>query len=96
MLKDNITRLYNFFVLSVLLPVIYGCGGGGGGGGSALGALFSPDGGGGGGGGLPGGGGGGEGLATIHNPEPATILLMGGGMAAMGLYRKHKKNSFNR
>jgi len=75
-------------MLSVLLPVVYGCGGGGGGGSAALGALFGPGSGGGGGG----GGGGGDTLATIHNPEPATLLLMGSGMAVMGLYRKHKKN----
>lgn len=32
----------------------------------------------------------GEAMATIHNPEPISMLLVGGGMAAMMMFR-HKQ-----
>ena len=35
---------------------------------------------------------GGIGLAAVHNPEPATLLLLGGGMAAMARFRSRKKS----
>ena len=34
----------------------------------------------------------GGGLARIHNPEPATMFLLGSGMAAMKLIRRRKYN----
>ena len=35
---------------------------------------------------------GGVGLSAVHNPEPATVLLLGGGMAAMARFRSRKKS----
>ena len=40
-------------------------------------------------------GGGGDGLATIREPEPATMLLLGSGLVAMRLTR-NRKNSLPR
>ena len=34
---------------------------------------------------------GGEGLPSVHHPEPATMLLLGTGIAAMGIFRKRNK-----
>ena len=79
------------------LPSVYGCGAGGGGIGALTGFLFGGAGSsfaGGVGGFLPLGiaaAGGGVELAAIHNPEPASMLLVGGGMAAM-TYLKSRKN----
>jgi hypothetical protein len=79
---DNfVIRLGNLILLSAI-PILHGCGGGGGGS-ASVGSLFSPasttlaS--------LPGGGSGSE----IVNPEPATMLLMGGGMLALGYLRRH-------
>lgn len=71
--------------LVLLLPFVYGCGGGGGL--AALGSLFL-------GGGLASLGGGaglGAQIATISQPEPATMMLMGSGLAAMAFF-KSKRN----
>ena len=96
MSKDVIYRIKNFLMLSILLPVVYGCGGGGGGG--DLASLFggSPSSGssvvtGGGGEIIIGGGGVEEILPTLHNPEPATLLLIGSGIAAIGYLKRHKR-----
>ena len=78
----------NLLILTVILPFIYGCVpgsdtssltgflfGGGGLGGVAL---------------LDGGGaalGGGAELATLHQPEPASMLLLGSGLAAMSYFK---------
>ena len=35
---------------------------------------------------------GGTAIATIHNPEPTTVFLLGSGLITMGLYRNRKKN----
>lgn len=83
-MKNFFARAMNFVSFAILLPVISGCQGGGGGGLSFLG---------GGSGGDSGGfvGGGGDSIATIHNPEPATMLLMGSGLAAMAWYKSKGK-----
>ena len=82
-------------LLFVLLPFVYGCQGGGGGshGGPAAGfngptSSFISDGGSSGGGE---GGSGGDSIAQIHNPEPATMLLMGSGLMAIGFRRTRRK-----
>ena len=84
-------KINNFLLFSLLLPVVYGCNSGGGGGEAApLGGLFMDE---------PAttatgtllADGGGETLAQIHNPEPATLMLIGGGMMAMGYMRSRAK-----
>ena len=93
MSRNVIFKIKNFLMLSILLPVVSGCGGGGGG---SLASLFggSPSTTGssitGGGGGIVGGGGG-EILPTLNNPEPATLLLLGSGIAAISYFKRHKK-----
>ena len=82
-------RIYNLVLVS-MLPFVYGCLSGGGGGSSASAGSVV------GGGSFSGGGegigtGAGGGLETIHNPEPATMLLVGGGVAAMAYYRNLRK-----
>ena len=102
-MKMTMFRLMNFLMLSIILPFASGCNGGGGGGSSLVGSLFSASsdgstlGGGpgsvGGLGGIDGGGGvTGASLASIHNPEPTTMLLVGGGMMAMAYFR-NRNNS---
>ena len=89
----------NLLILTAALPFVYGCGAGGGigaltsflfgGSGSSL-ALLSgasnpvPL-------GIASAVGGGAELAALHNPEPATMLLLGGGVMAM-TYFKSRKN----
>jgi len=87
----------NLLVLTVALPFVYGCGGAGGGGigaltgflfggaGSSVG-LFSSAG-----SSLPLEIASAAEVAAIHNPEPATMLLLGSGMMAM-TYFKSRKN----
>ena len=84
-------KYVKFVALAAALPFIYGCGGVGTG--ALLGFLF--------GGGAAGGGiallasagsgaagvGGGAGLAALHTPEPASMLLVGGGLMAMGYFK---------
>ena len=77
-------QMANFAILSVLLPFFYGCQGGGDG---ALGFSSS-----GGGGSIAGGGTGGGEITTIVNPEPATMLLLGSGFAAMAWHKRKNKN----
>ena len=96
MVGNWIARFKNYAVLSLLLPFVYGCqGGGGGGGGSAASGLLPVSDGGSGISGLSGlsGGSGDPGttIATIHNPEPATMLLIGGGLMAMRYYKTKKR-----
>jgi hypothetical protein len=88
-----IKRLFNAFSMLAIVPLLAGCTGGG----LAalgLGSLF----------GLGGGSGaslfGGSQLAflgetggsipVLHNPEPATMVLMGTGIAAMAYFRSRK------
>ena len=82
MMRTNIARVINFAILSIVLPCVYGCipgaaaflGNSGGAGAASGGTLLAS--------------GGGAAIATIHNPEPATMLLMGAGMMAMAYYKK--------
>ncbi len=100
-MKQVYSRIISFAILSVLLPFVYGCGGGGGGalgflgggGGGFFGSSFF---GGGGSAAAAGGsfvGSAGPAFSVITNPEPATMLLLGGGLAAMAAFKKriHKK-----
>ena len=90
-MKIFISRSLNFLMLSLMLPVASGCTGGGGSA-SALGSLFGASSSGStlslSGGELAGSGA--ASLAAIHQPEPATMLLVGGGMIAMGYFRNQK------
>jgi len=99
----NYQRYLKFIVLAFALPFIYGCGGGGGVG-SLIGFLF----GGGGlgsigdiallggiGGGIGGAVGGAAGVASLVQPEPASVLLIGSGIMAM-TYFKSKKDRRNK
>ena len=89
-------RLLNFLLLSVILPLFSGCNGGGGSAGSTsmVGSLFGASSSGGStlasSSGPVGTDGGGAALASIHNPEPTTMLLVGGGVMAMAYLRKRK------
>ncbi len=89
MIRKNML-LAKIALFAVVLPFVYGCQGGGGGGASLLGGGASGLSGGGSGGGetLAGGSGG---LETIHNPEPASLLLLGGGMMAMAFWKNRIK-----
>ena len=90
-------KLSNILGWLALVPALIGCGGGGGGGSASLGlgSLF-----GGGGSSISGFGSeittlvlldqGGGGIPTLHNPEPATMLLFGTGMAAMAYMRRKR------
>jgi len=82
----------NVFTFSVLLPFVYGCNGGSGSGGgsSFVGSLFGNSGSGVSGIINQGGGDTATALAAVHQPEPATMLLLGSGALAMGLMRRQK------
>ncbi len=91
MLKNLFAQSYNFLILAVMLPVVYGCNSDES---DTLGSLFND-------GGttsssvVTGGTGAiietGEALASIHSPEPATMLLIGSGLIAMKYYQGRKK-----
>jgi hypothetical protein len=82
-------RLSNFLIFAVLMPFVYGCNSGGEGAQGASSFLGSVAEAGGGSGGLTGGE-----VATIVNPEPASMLLIGGGLVAMAYYKnKNRKSS---
>lgn len=99
----NIMKKYskqiNLLALAAVLPFVQGCGAGVGGIGALTSFLFGE-------GGSIGsflplgiaavtGGGGGAELAALHNPEPATMLLVGGGMATMAYFRSRKNRNSN-
>ena len=88
----------NLLILAAAFPFIQGCGAGGGiasltsflfGGGGGIGSFLPL--------GIAAatGGGGGTELAALHSPEPATMLLVGGGMATMAYFRSRKKRNSN-
>jgi hypothetical protein len=80
MIKNLLNKI-NYVVIALAYPLLTGCNGGGGSAGIGGGAS-----------GIAGGAGGGSSFATIHNPEPTTMLLMGGGMMAIAMYKnKFKK-----
>lgn len=88
----KVSRLKGLF-LAALVPFITACNGGGGGGDTALlgsGSLFSGLGGNGGSGSglLPGGG---DEIASLTNPEPASMILLGSGMAALTYFNNKKR-----
>ncbi|MCA9408111.1 MAG: PEP-CTERM sorting domain-containing protein [Candidatus Omnitrophica bacterium] len=89
MVKKIKDYAYNAMLIA-LVPLLTGCNGGGGGSTSGLGGLFASFGGGDGSGG-PGVLGSAGDLASINNPEPASLLLMGSGMAALAYYKNRKK-----
>ena len=86
-MKPILFRSLNFVLLSVMLPLISGCIGGGGDA-SLLGSLFgaSSDG-----STFVVSGGDGAQLASVHHPEPMTMLLVGGGTMTMAYLRNKKK-----
>jgi hypothetical protein len=94
-MKRTFIKCLKLVVLAAAFPFVYGCGPGAGVS-SLTGFLFGSGGGlsGGeiallGGGGASAGGAlaGGAGLATLHQPEPATMLLLGGGLMAAAYVR---------
>jgi hypothetical protein len=103
-MKKDYLKYLKPAVLAVMLSFIYGCGPGAGAG-SLIGFLFGNGGdiGGGtiallGGGSAAGGGiaaGGGAELATLHQPEPASMLLFGSGLMVM-TYFKSKASRRNK
>ena len=90
------SKFLKLIVLAGALPFVYGCGSGGGV--SSLASFLFGSTGIGGGIALLGGaaadatlGGGGAGLATLHQPEPVSLLLVGGGLAAMTYFSRRNK-----
>lgn len=87
-LHNIIARASNLLLLTII-PSMYGCGAGGGGS-ASVGSLFGGS-----------SGSGGESLASlsvtnsgmtaVHNPEPGTLLLLGGGMMALGFFQSKLK-----
>ena len=97
-MEKRYSKILKMFALVGILPFIYGCGSGGGTG-ALLGFLF-------GGAGVGGGtlallsgsvadaaltGGAATQLATLHQPEPASMLLIGGGLAVMTYFKSKSK-----
>lgn len=90
MVKHIMLRAHNLVLLSVI-PLLYGCQGGGGSS-ASLGSLLGD---------IPGGGGDStvvasvttDSLATVHQPEPATLLLIGSGIVALSYMKSRAQNS---
>jgi hypothetical protein len=86
----NIVSACKSYAFLLFLPLLAGCGSGGGGlAALGLGSLF--------GGGVSGGlallGGGAGTIASVHNPEPASMFLLGSGVAAMSFFKKVTKKT---
>ncbi len=86
------SKFLKLVVLAGALPFVYGCGGGSGAllsmlfgpiGATGIGSSFIPD--------AAFTGGVAEQIATLHQPEPASMLLVGGGLAAMTYFTRRKK-----
>ena len=103
----NIMKKYlkqiNLLILAAAFPFIQGCGAGG----AGIGALTSFLFGGGSSGftsgisgflplGIAAATGGGTELAALHNPEPASMFLVGGGMVAMAYFKSRKNRNSKR
>jgi hypothetical protein len=95
MKRKTISLIGNLFLMSFVILTLAGClGGGGGGSGSSFGGSGSSSSFASSGSGSSGSGSGaGSDVATTHNPEPASILLLSSGLLGLALrYRKrHKK-----
>ncbi|MDE2028895.1 MAG: hypothetical protein KGK03_06615 [Candidatus Omnitrophica bacterium] len=93
-MKNKLTRVFNFIFFATLPFMLSGCisGGGGSSSGAAGGASVGITGGGPTGGGIitPGGGDPGPGMASIHDPEPATLFLWAIGIVIMMMYFRFK------
>jgi hypothetical protein len=89
-------KIFSLFFLVSLVLVLAGCGSGSGGGGGLLGFLGDAFNGGSVSDSGAIGGGGTTALATVHNPEPSSLILLASGLVGMGVYAKAKLKRKNR
>lgn len=94
-MKNGTTNIVKYALVLLSVPFIAGCGGGGA---AFLGSLFGASGtllasaaGGAAGAAAAAGGGGLAGGATLVQPEPATMFMMGSGMAAVAYFKSFFK-----
>ena len=88
-------RLTALAVCIIAVLTLSGCFGGGGGGSASTGSYYAGGGSYSGGSSSTGGGssstGGGSTISTVHNPEPATVVLFGSGLIAYALFKIKKR-----